>query len=353
MHLLGTRTALALTAMFAAAGASGCSGDDPAYVGFLLASDEGQRWSELDEPAFRAELEELCIGCVYQTRNAEGSAERQAEQFSELVDAGAKVVVLNAVDAAAAATLVTEHPDVSVIAYDRFVEGAAHFVSVDAAVAGTLAAETALDAVAAKKPSGASASVLVLRGPADDPDAEAQAAAVNDVLTSRGATVRATLTPTTRAGTEATAFVRANASAVGKVDAVIGGDDGQAAGVVSALSDLGVTGDAWPYVTGRDADLSAVRRVVAGKQGMTVHTHPTEMAEQAAALAVDLLAGDDPRDNPDLDVVDHRGVASVILTPGPVTRTTVANTVVRDRTWSIEQICAGDVMDHCAELGLY
>lgn len=348
MRPTGTRIALALSLALTVGGLSGCTNDGRAVVAFLLASDQADRWTSVDEPVFRTHLDEICIGCVYETRNAEQDADRQAQQFEEIVDEGAEVVVLNAVDADAAARMISEHPDVTVIAYDRFVEGADHFISVDPSVTGTVMATTALDAVAEKKGSSAAARVLVVEGAAGDANAEAQAESVSAVLAERGATVLATLRPESWDAETAADFVTENADRLDEVDAIIAGNDTQAAGVMAGLESLGIKGPGWPYITGQDAELDAVRRVVRGQQGMTVHKQIARMAEEAAELSVDLMAGDAPG----AELIDHRGVPSLILTPAAVTRATIADTVVRGGVWSIDQICEGATAAPCAALGL-
>ena len=333
------RAVLAALLLLSSLGLQACFSSDEKVVAFLLASQEAERWTTLDEPAFAEKLEELCGDCSYLTYAAEDDAEAQAEQFDQALDAGADVVVLNAVDSEQAADLVSG-TDVPVIAYDRFVEGAERYVSTDPAATGRLMATTLVGAA------GKDSRVLFLSGARGDQNAVAIDEAAQGVLGENGVEVLERLEPKTWSRAEAKKFVLANRDQIGEVDAVFASNDTQAAGVAEALRELKVSD--WPFVTGQDAELSAVRRVVLGTQGMTVDKHVRTLAERAAELAVDLVDEEEAE-----GLTEVRGVPSVVLQPVAVTRTTLANTVVRDHVYTIEQVCQGDTRSACTKLGLY
>jgi ABC-type xylose transport system substrate-binding protein len=75
---------------------------------------------------------------------------------------------------------------------------------------------------------------------------------------------------------------------------VYAANDGQAGGVVAALTGAGVKPDALPPITGQDAELAAIQRIVAGQQAMTIYKPIPIEAEKAAELAVALVNGDKP-----------------------------------------------------------
>lgn len=336
-----TRTALALLLGASSIGLTGCLAPDKAVVAFLLASTQAERWTTVDQPAFAERLDAACDGCEYVTHNAEQDVERQAEQFEQAIKDGADVIVLNPVDATAAAELVAEHPEIPVIAYDRFVEGAAHYVSVDPSVTGRIMAESMV-AAAGKK-----ARVLVVNGARSDQNAVAIAQASTTVFEANGMKVLAKVDPSTWSKKGAKQFVLENRDRLGDVDAIFAANDTQAEGVVEALRELKVAAKDWPFITGQDAQMSAVRRVITGQQGMTVYKQIRTMAQRAADLSIDVMAGDEPE-----GLVEHQGVPSVILEPAAVTRATVANTVVKDKVFVLNDLCEGPTAAACAELGL-
>jgi D-xylose transport system substrate-binding protein len=86
---------------------------------------------------------------------------------------------------------------------------------------------------------------------------------------------------------------------------------------------------------------------------MTVYKAYKPEAEQAAQLAVGLLQGKSGSDlvNEQTDN-GMKDVPSVILTPVAVTRNNIADTVVKDGLWSVDQICTSAYADACAKAGL-
>src|SRR4051794_27426174 len=106
--------ALALTA----AGCSRNSGNDSssgggsgssssgAKVAFLMPDEASTRYELHDKPGFEKKLKELCPKCTPLYNNADGSADKQQQQFNSALAQGAKVLVLDPVDSAAAVTLV-------------------------------------------------------------------------------------------------------------------------------------------------------------------------------------------------------------------------------------------------------
>ena len=72
-----------------------------------------------------------------------------------------------------------------------------------------------------------------------------------------------------------------------KVDGVYAANDGTAGGAIAAMKAAGL--NPLPPVTGQDAELAAIQRILAGEQYMTVYKAIKPEAEAAAELAFDLL----------------------------------------------------------------
>jgi D-xylose transport system substrate-binding protein len=97
-----------------------------------------------------------------------------------------------------------------------------------------------------------------------------------------------------------------------KIDAVVASNDATAGGAIQALATQKLAGKV--VVSGQDADLAAVRRVIAGTQTMTVYKPLRQIAGSAANLAVQLVRGQKPAYNAQL----HNGfknVDSLLLKP--------------------------------------
>lgn len=90
-------------------------------VAFLMPDQGSTRYEEHDFPGFKAEMAKLCPDCQVIYQNANADVALQQQQFNSVLTQGAKVVVLDPVDSAAAASLVAlaQSQDVKVIAYDR------------------------------------------------------------------------------------------------------------------------------------------------------------------------------------------------------------------------------------------
>jgi D-xylose transport system substrate-binding protein len=86
---------------------------------------------------------------------------------------------------------------------------------------------------------------------------------------------------------------------------------------------------------------------------MTVYKAYRPEGYQAAELAVSLLRGETDSDLVNRQIDNGmKDVPSVILTPVAVTRGNIADTVVRDRLWTVDQICTAAYADECRRIGL-
>ena len=87
-------------------------------------------------------------------------------------------------------------------------------------------------------------------------------------------------------------------TAVGKdgFHGVLAANDGTAGGAIAALKGAGIDPTTIP-VTGQDAELAAIQRIIAGEQYMTVYKPIKPLADNAATLAVAVVNGEDPADS--------------------------------------------------------
>ncbi len=339
-RLLGTLVAAAL----ALGGLGACSSPpDPTLIAFLLGSNSSPRWTTADEPSFRDRVDLTCPDCEYVTRNAAGDPEMQRRQLDEVLEQGADVVVLNAVTAESGEELVVRAGSVPVVAYDRFVAGADYFVSFNASATGTLVARAVVRRV------GKDASVLLLNGAQTDANGVAMKTAVHEVFDAAGVDIVAEKDPTTWSAEEAQTWVTAQLRRhpPRTLDAIVVGNDTQATGVAKALTDAEVPVAGWPLVTGQDANLDALRRLVTGRQTLTVYKSFPREAEQAADIAVALVTGGTPTETTPVE-----GVPAYIFRPQVVTLDNLADTVIRDGVVDPEELCSGPVLRRCEEVGL-
>ena len=107
-----------------------------------------------------------------------------------------------------------------------------------------------------------------------------------------------------------------------------------------------------PPVTGQDAELAAIQRIVQGDQYMTVYKAIKPEAEKAAEIAVALAQGKEVT-GADAKVDNgKKQVPSVLLTPVAVTKDNIKTTVVADNFYTAAQICTADYAAACKAAGL-
>lgn len=80
------------------------------------------------------------------------------------------------------------------------------------------------------------------------------------------------------------------------IQAVVASNDATAGGAIQALAAQGLAGKV--AISGQDADLAAIKRIIAGTQTITVYKPITKLATEAADIAVALGAGKAPNPTP-------------------------------------------------------
>ncbi|MCP1105740.1 D-xylose ABC transporter substrate-binding protein [Serratia nevei] len=112
-----------------------------------------------------------------------------------------------------------------------------------------------------------------------------------------------------------------------KIDAVVASNDATAGGAIQALAAQGLAGKV--AISGQDADLAAVKRIVAGTQTMTIYKPISKLADEAAEIAVQLGKGEQPKSNASLNN-GSKEVPAWLLTPIVVDRENIDSTVIAD-----------------------
>jgi D-xylose transport system substrate-binding protein len=142
------------------------------------------------------------------------------------------------------------------------------------------------------------------------------------------------------------------ASADTKIDGVYVMNDGMAGGVVAALKAAGI--DPLPPVTGLDAELAAVQRIVAGEQLDSVYLPIKVLAETSAQMAYDLATKG--KVSPDmLQGTMNNGVIDVPAAFIPVVNvdaTNIKETLIAEGFWTVEDICTPEFAEACKAIGL-
>ncbi len=348
------RAAATVAAVVIAAGAlgacgannqSGASGSSSKKIALLLPESKTTRYEAFDKPLFEAKVKELCSDCQVSYFNADQDPSKQQQQVETAISQDVSAIVLDPVDGKAAAGLVKSAQDakIPVIAYDRFIDGADYYMSFNNEEVGKLQAQALSDAL------GGKGNILMLNGAPTDPNAGQFKAGAHSVLDGSGIKILAEYDNPDWSPDNAQKWTT---DQLGKykpsmIDGVYAANDGQAGGVIAALTGAGVAKNALPPITGQDAQLAAIQQIIAGEQYMTIYKPIPVEANKAAEVAVDLANGKDIT-----GTTDFQGVKSFIFKPIVVKKDNVKDTVVKDGFYKVSEICTSDYADACKAAGL-
>lgn len=314
------------------------SNDNKIVVGFSLGTIKEERWQREIEMAKKFAKEhnfELVV------QSAEEDASKQVKQVENMVTQGIDVLIISAQDSESAGAVVdiAHRAGVPVIAYDRLVRNGDldYYVTFDTVKVGELQAQGLVQ----KYPKGNY--IWLLGGPED----------FNAYLLKEGQ--EKVLKPLIQKGDikivtqqwckgwspeEALKHTENGLTAANNnVVAVLASNDNTAGGAVQALEAQGLAGKVG--VSGQDADLAAVQRIVEGKQTMTIYKPIKVLNRKAMELAYALAKGEKEKVNSMVNGKVNNGtkdVPSVVVDVVNVTKENVVDTVIKDGFHKIEDV---------------
>ncbi|GAA0954831.1 sugar ABC transporter substrate-binding protein [Virgisporangium aurantiacum] len=125
------------------------------------------------------------------------------------------------------------------------------------------------------------------------------------------------------------------------VQGVLSPYDGLSIGILSALksSGYGTAGQAYPIVTGQDAELASVKSIIAGEQFATIYKDTRQLAAKSAEMANAVLKGEKPSVNNDKDYDNGKKVVpSYLLEPVIVYKSNYKQALVDTGYYKQEQL---------------
>jgi D-xylose transport system substrate-binding protein len=322
---------------------TGSTGGGPTvHIALLLPETAtSARYETQDKPDFTDTVKQLAPNVTVDYSNAQGDSSTQQQQAEAAITNGAKVLVLDPVDSAAAAAIVTsaDNAGVKVISYDRLISNANvdYYISFDNEKVGELQGQYIAD----HTPKGGT--VVMIDGAQTDNNAllfKQGAHKVLDPLFANGTLKKGyeSFTPDWKPDNGLREMEQALTTLNNKVDGVLVANDGLAGAVIQALAAQGMAGKI--PVTGQDATDAGLNAIINGKQSMTVYKTVKEEATDAAKLAVALATGK----SPDAGLVNGsvnnkmKDVPSVLLTPVVVTKDNIQDTVIKDGYTTMDKI---------------
>ncbi len=325
---------------------------DAIKVGLLLPENQTARYEKFDQPLIEKKVKELTNNkgeVVY--ANAKQDASTQNQQVDTMITNKVDVLIVDAVDSKAIAGSVKKAKDagIPVVAYDRLAEGPIDaYTSFDNEEVGRVQGEALLKALGSKAKDG---EIVMMNGSVTDPNAALFKKGAHSVLDGK---VNIGKEYDTREWKpeNANANMEGAISALGKneIIGVYSANDGMAGGIITALKAAGIS----VPVTGQDAELAGVQRIVAGEQYMSVYKPYPQEAETAAEMAVALAKGEklDSIAKDSVDSPTTKGVKSSIIPVVSLTKDNINDTVIKDGIYTVAEICTAKYKADCDKIGL-
>ena len=315
-----------------------------ATIGVALPQKTSGNWV-LAEELFNDGLTEAGFTPLVQFAN--GGVTEQQNQIQAMVEQGAKVIVVGAIDGSQLGTQLeaAAADGIKIIAYDRLVkntEAVDMYVAFDNFQVGVLQGEALLQGLAERKGEGPY-NIELIAGSPDDANATPFFEGAMSILQPKidDGTLTVVSGQTTFEQVATQGWKAENAQK--RMDTVLAGSytDTELHGILSpndtlgraALTAVAQAGKDVPVVTGQDSEVESVKSIMAGEQYSTIYKDTREIVAQTIAEIKLLQAGSEPEIN-DTTSYDNdvKIVPAYLLTPFIVTQANAAEVYKDDAT---------------------
>jgi D-xylose transport system substrate-binding protein len=335
--------------------ASPTKGDD-ITVGLLLPEKANTRYEKFDLPIIKEQVAKLTNnkGKV-DYANAGQSAPKQLEQLQQMVNDKVDVILVDAVDSKSIASGVQKAKDagIPVIAYDRLAQGPIDaYISFDNELVGQVQGKALLEALGTN---ASSKKIVMMNGSPTDPNAAQFKSGAMGELTGK-VVISKSYDTKDWDPVVGKANMEKAISAIGlsNIAGVYSANDGLAGAVIDAMKTMGVS--KVPPVTGQDAELDAVQRIVRGEQYMSVYKSYPDEASAAAEMAVAKIQGRsiefDALTRDKVNSPTNKNIPSQLMPVVALTKDNIKDTVIQDGIYTVKQICTAANKSACAAVGL-
>jgi putative multiple sugar transport system substrate-binding protein len=292
-----------------------------ALIGVTMPTKSSERWIH-DGNNLKAGLEKL--GYKVDLQYAEDSIPTQASQIENQITKKAKLLVVASIDGTALTSQLQSAGDnkIPVIAYDRLIRQSPnvdYYATFDNFKVGVQQATSLLIGLKLKNADGSEGSakgpfnIELFAGSPDDNNATFFYNGAMSVL--KPYIDKGTLKiPSGQTDFKRMAILRwdpataqkrmedlltKNYSSGTKVNGVLSPYDGLSIGILSALKSngYGTAGQAYPVVTGQDAEVASVKSILAGEQYSTIFKDTRQLAAETVKMADTVLKGGKPTVN--------------------------------------------------------
>lgn len=340
----------------------GAAAEGDTTIGIAMPTRSLERWNKDG-----SNLEGLLQEAGYETslQYADNEVDQQITQIQNMINGGADVLVVAAIDGTALAPVLADakSKDITVIAYDRLINGTPdvdYYATFDNYQVGQEQGKFIEEQLGLADGAGPF-NLEPFAGSPDDNNAKFFFSGAWDVLLpyveSGQLVVPSGKSPASNEEWQSIGILgwgsddaqaemenRLNSFYSGgtEVDVVLSPNDSLALGIAQALESAGYTpgeGGNWPILTGQDADEANVKNMIAGKQSMTVWKDTRTLAEQVATMVDQIVKGETVEVN-DEETYDNgeKVVPTYLLPPQPVTPDTIEQNLVESGYFTAEQL---------------
>lgn len=331
--------------------------DQSDKIAFLMPDMASTRYVTYDIPVFTKTMKQLCSSCTVISADANGDASQQRLEAQAAIAKGAKAIIVDPVDAGAAAGWVNQAMarGIKVIAYDRPFSNMKvdYYVSFDNEVVGQMLATpliTHLKSSGVLKEPGSG--ILIVNGSPTDAAAGLIKKGIHDVVDPSGIKVLAEYDTPDWVPAKAQAWVSSQISRFGnKIVGVVAANDGTGTAAVAALE--AANANPFPPVTGNDATIAGVQLVLVRKIWDTISKPGKIEADASAHAVVALLQGKTPPLQPGGKEQTLFGTPSQLFKPTVIMPENVQTDLVDASYLTAQQICTSTYAAACQKYGVH
>jgi D-xylose transport system substrate-binding protein len=345
-------TASVLVGLIAAAASARTSSSAKQTAGIkacalLPDTKSSTRYTLFDAPYLKAAFKKA--GVPAQVLNALGDSQKQKSQAQQCLAKGAKVILLDQLNAASgnAITNLARSQGAKVIDYDRLVVGskAAYYVSFDNVRVGKLQGTGLINGLKARGKYGSHPVIAELNGGLTDNNAHLFKKGYDSIL---NPLYKSGVLKKAAAGDQWTDWDPIKGRTIfdqmltrngNKIDGVLAANDGLAGAVVASLQAHGLKSIP---LTGQDATPTGVQFILAGWQTGTVYKSVRKEANAAAAAAIALIK------HKKVPGVNGKvsGTKSILLVPVWITKANY-KLLFKEGFLKKSQVCVGQYAKYC------
>lgn len=280
-------------------------------VGVLMPTQSSERWIK-DGDNMKQKLEKL--GYEVDLQYAEDNIDTQQQQLETMIAQGVNCLVVAAIDSGALVNQLDQakQAEIPVIAYDRLLmdtDAVSYYASFDNEGVGTKIGEyieQKADLANATEPQ----TIEFFMGSPDDNNAVLLHKGIMGVL-QKYLDDGTLVCKSGRTSFEDTCILRWSQETAQQncenyltgyyadedLDIACSAFDGFAYGIKAALEGAGYTAENWPIVTGQDAEVMAVKNIIAGTQTQTIFKDTGLLADKCVTMVQAVLEGSEPEIN--------------------------------------------------------